>query len=80
MAKPVYKVFLALHEHVDGARMSELGELKDQLSTLLTFRVEIAKISTWPWNPATLRGFLSALLVPIALLVIQNLLSRLIGS
>lgn len=76
----IYSVFLALHEHVDGRLSVKPYELKDQLSSLLTFREEIAKISTWPWDTATLRGFLSALLLPIILGLIEGLISRLINT
>jgi hypothetical protein len=76
--KRIHRVFRTLHAHVDGVETTMLADLKDQLNTLLTFQTEIKKISTWPWNPETLRGFLSALLVPVALGLIQSLLSKFI--
>jgi hypothetical protein len=35
---------------------------------------------TWPWQPATFRGLLTALLLPLLLLLIQRLLELWIGS
>jgi len=71
----INRVFVALHQHVDGTKTSELDELKEQLSALLTFRTEIAKIHTWPWNPEALRGFLSTLLLPLIIWLAQRLLT-----
>ena len=36
----------------------------------------VGRISTWPWAPTTLTGFVSALLLPVLLWVIQRLLTR----
>lgn len=76
----INKVFRSLHQNVDGTGTAELADLKDQLAALLTFREEIEKISTWPWNSATLRGFLSAFFLPILLLLAESVLSKIIGS
>jgi hypothetical protein len=62
-------------------RMAE-GDLADMdafhkgAMALMAFRKEIESISTWPWQPATFRGFLSAVLLPIFLFVVQQALVR----
>jgi hypothetical protein len=57
-------------------KLSEIGDYERGISILLTIRKEIRAISTWPWNPATFRGFLSAVLLPILLFVMQQVLLR----
>ena len=36
----------------------------------------LAKLPTWPWSVGTLRGFVTAILLPLVLFLIQMLLSR----
>ena len=35
----------------------------------------IARVPTWPWSIGVLTGFMSAILLPIALFLIQRVLS-----
>lgn len=66
-------------------RMAE-GDLQDMdafqkgAMALMAFRKEIESISTWPWQPATFRGFLSAVFLPIFLFVVQQILAGFIAS
>lgn len=45
-------------------------------NTLIRKRELLSKISTWPWNPRTLRGFASTLLLPIFLWLVTRVLER----
>jgi hypothetical protein len=38
----------------------------------------VAKLSTWPWSAGTARGFASAILLPLGLYLVQQLLSQLV--
>lgn len=58
--------------------LKESKEFNQALSGLFKVRDEIAKISPWPWQPETLRSFLSAILLPVLLILIQQIISRLI--
>lgn len=51
-------------------------DLDKVISSLLSLRAVAAKLSTWPWQPETLRGFLSALLIPILIWIITAVLER----
>ncbi len=51
--------------------METLGK---SIAALWRERDIIAKLPTWPWSTGTLRGFVSALLLPITLFLIQRLL------
>lgn len=50
--------------------------LNSAMGALTRKREMLVKISTWPWNPGTLRGFASTLLLPILLWLITRLLER----
>lgn len=67
------------------SRRARNGDLTDadainkQLSSLVIQRDVIARIPTWPWQPATLRGFVTAVLLPIVLGLALRALDRLLA-
>jgi hypothetical protein len=65
-----------LHHHIDEGTLEELPGLNDALSGLTTERAILAKIPTWPWRPGLLTGFLSAIVFPIVIFLIQFGLSE----
>lgn len=50
--------------------------METALRALIRKREMLQKVSTWPWNPATIRGFASTLLLPIFLWLMTRLLER----
>jgi hypothetical protein len=66
----------------DLARRNEAGDLSDadavnkNISSLLAEREVIARSPTWPWSPETLRGFSTALVLPIFLWLVFRVLER----
>jgi hypothetical protein len=68
--------YAELHRRVDEGREAGMAELHHEIQALLEFRREIQGTSTWPWNPGTLRAFVSALLLPIVLWGLQQVLAR----
>ena len=46
------------------------------ITTLIRERELYARISTWPWDAGTIRGFASTLLLPIFLLLVAQLIER----
>jgi len=79
----------------DGRMRDLLGELNEAIDARATDRVEaldrtisalrhereiLAKLPTWPWSTGTVRGFGSALLLPIGLFLIQRYLGVLLGG
>ena len=66
-----------LHRLVDREGKGII-ETKNAISGLLELRHELERISTWPWNTATLTTFVSTLFLPLAIWLIQQLLSRLL--
>ena len=63
-------------------QMNESGQLEDvdlvdtSIGALIRVRESIKQTSTWPWEASTLRGLLSAVMLPIFLFVVQQILTR----
>lgn len=51
-----------------------IGETKDAIEALMRQRQLLEKIATWPWDPRTLRGFASSLLLPVLIWLVTRLL------
>lgn len=67
-----------LYRHIDSQDLAGADPLSRQLASLVTTREIIEKIPTWPWEPRTLTGFLSALLFPLVARLIVELASQLV--
>lgn len=65
-----------LHSWVEQEEYGSMTQIEAALSALIQERDALARISTWPWNPRTVRGFASALLLPIVLWLATRLLER----
>jgi len=70
------EAYRALHARNDRKDFAGMADFHHSIEALLQFRAEIKNLSTWPWGPGTLRSFITALLLPIVLLVTQQLISR----
>jgi hypothetical protein len=54
----------------------ELGEMDELEKTVAIFERQkefVEKLPTWPWQPATLRGFLSAVTLPLIIWIVQEI-------
>lgn len=69
-------LYQKINQYVDADQYAKVGDLKQAMETLIIERDEILKISTWPWEARTLRGFSSTILIPILLWFITRLLER----
>jgi len=65
-----------IRQRVDSRELSKMSELNTTLTTLLKEQEVVRDISTWPWDPGTLRGFASTLLLPVVLWLINRLLEQ----
>ncbi|MEX1246930.1 MAG: hypothetical protein WEA61_00485 [Anaerolineales bacterium] len=68
--------FHAIQINVKQGKPDRIASLRVGNSALLEYRQELNKISTWPWDGSTLRTFLTALLVPMTIWVVQQVLLR----
>ena len=65
-----------IHEAVDANDLSRAEQLRQALNALLAERDVLARLHTWPWSTSTFRGFASALLLPILLILFTQLIDR----
>lgn len=67
-----------IHDSVDANDSAATEAAHQTLATLIAERDLVSRVPTWPWSASALTGFLSAVLLPLILFVIQQGLSRLI--
>jgi hypothetical protein len=65
-----------LRRKVKTEDYADIGGLNDAIEGLIRERELVEKVSTWPWDPRTVRGFASTLVLPIFLWVVTRLLER----
>jgi hypothetical protein len=63
----------------DSRDVRRIDELQRILASQLVQREVQAGLPTWPWSIGTLRGFASALLLPILLFIVQRYLSEILA-
>lgn len=68
----------SFHSKINSRDYKDLGGMEIAIRTLNHELELIGKISTWPWDLETFRGFISAVLLPIFLWLITQLLERLL--
>jgi hypothetical protein len=73
----IEKSIASLQERVDSSDLAGVGDLKTALDGLIVSKKELDSISTWPWQPETLRGVATGLLLPVVIWLITKLLERL---
>ena len=76
VAKQLQKNFDRLHRIETDVELRDLEIINTMVDALIRERDLLKKVSTWPWNPATLRSFSSALLLPIFLWITTRLLEN----
>ena len=69
-----------LHDRIDAGELHSMNELHVTISSLEIEQSIITKIPTWPWRPGTVRGFVSALLLPLVVFFLQYVLQRFLFS
>jgi hypothetical protein len=72
-------IISSLHQRVNEGQYDGMLGLQNALGGLRAEREMIERISTWPWRPETLRGFLSAVGLPILLYLATRVLGRFLG-
>ncbi len=65
-----------IYGRVDAGELDRMDELHVTMASLEIGRSMLTRIPTWPWRPETLRGFISALLLPLVVFVLQFVLQR----
>jgi hypothetical protein len=69
------KAILAeLNRDIDTRDLARADALNKTLSSVLQQRDVLARLPTWPWSAGTFRGFVTAILLPLAIFLIQRVL------
>ena len=68
-----------MYRRIDAGQFDATKVVSDALAGLADLRKRIADIPTWPWRPQVLSGFLSALLLPVAIFLITRALASQLG-
>jgi hypothetical protein len=63
----------------DRARFKDLESTSRAIASLTSQRDALARITTWPWRPETLRSLLSTMALPVLLYVANRLVGRFLG-
>jgi hypothetical protein len=74
----IKEAYARLENDFDNSNFSDMDAIGRALANLQNQKSYIEAIPTWPWRPAALRGFLSAMVLPIVIWVIQQILDRLL--
>ncbi len=70
------KLLLELHRRVDQGEYNQIAALNPGFNLVEAELATIKRTPTWPWQPETIRWFVSALVSPIFIWLIQFLLLR----
>jgi len=67
-----------VHGEVDNNDLATSEQVNHALNSVMTERDFLDRLRTWPWSTSTIRGFVTALLLPIALIVFSQVIAKLI--
>lgn len=67
-----------VHRVIDAGRYGDVAPARAALDALEAERTRVRKASVWPWETATLRGFSTALVLPVLTWLVTTTLTRLL--
>lgn len=67
-----------LNQDAGRLELARADGLNKTLSSLLQQREVLARLPTWPWSTTTLRAFVSAIMLPLALFLVQRILGQVV--
>jgi len=68
-----------LRRRIDSGRLRAMDDLHKAMASLEIEHAALMRIPTWPWPPGTLRGVAAAVLLPIVIWLIQQVLQPLLA-
>ena len=69
-----------LHRRVASGRLRDMDNMNKAMASLEIEHAALARIPTWPWEPGTVRSVVAAVLLPVFLYAVQQILSRTLGG
>jgi hypothetical protein len=76
----VTRLAVELNSRIDSGDFAGATSLTGTLSSLTALRERIDRLPTWPWPPQLLRGFVSALLLPVIVYVLTRAAGSVLGT
>jgi hypothetical protein len=67
-----------LFRTIDEGCPTALGQFHDALTSLSIVRDRVVRLPTWPWSIGLFRGFLTAVLLPVAVWFVTWVLGNLL--
>jgi hypothetical protein len=67
-----------LYARIDAGEFDSTAVINSSLAGVSALRERIERLPTWPWPPQVLRGFVSALLLPLVIFILTRVISDLI--
>jgi len=71
-------VLAELDHDIRNVELARADALNKLLASVLAERDVLARLPTWPWQAATLRGFVSALILPVLVYVLARAAERVV--
>lgn len=71
--------FKQVEERFEQGQLAEMANLESGIANLIAQKNYVESIPTWPWGQGTFRIALSAVMLPVIVWLIQQILDRLIG-
>jgi hypothetical protein len=68
-----------MYRRVDEGQFDGTKAVSESIAGVAVLRDRIGRLPTWPWPPNVLRGFLSALLLPVLVYVASRLIGGQVG-
>jgi hypothetical protein len=75
----VGRIGAEMYRRIDAGEFDGTKVVSDALAGVNTLRDRIQRLPTWPWPPQLLRGFVSALVLPLVIYVLTRLVSNQFG-
>ena len=71
--------FERVREDFRSDKLDNLPALQVAIDSMMREKGILEATPTWPWAPSTFRGFLAAILLPLIIWLVQQLLGRFMG-
>jgi hypothetical protein len=80
LGKDLDEVYAAAHQAARRKDYARLDKMRNAASILKDGWEIVRKISTWPWEPETMRNLLVPFLIPVIAFLVQRYLGSLLGG
>jgi hypothetical protein len=66
-----------LHERFEAGDITDGDKLATQLAGVVAERDAVARVPTWPWDTTTMTAFVTTMVLPVIVWILQRVLTRL---